>query len=72
LARTLVSDTLHEELGAIVLVEELLALDDNWVNSRLCANKKRCCCKKTAHGDECCVRLSKMLEGVGKSLESLE
>jgi hypothetical protein len=68
----LVSNTLHEELGAIALVEELLAFDDNWVNSRLCANKKRRCCKKTAHGDECGVRLSKVLDDVGKSLESLE
>jgi hypothetical protein len=51
--RTLVSNTLHEELGAIALVEELLSLDNNGIDGRLCADKKRGCCNKTAHSDEC-------------------
>jgi hypothetical protein len=41
--------------------------DDDWIDS-LCTDEQRSRSEKTPHIDSCTVRVSKMFDGVGKSL----
>ena len=50
-----------------ILVEELLALDGDWVNG-LHASEQRNRSNETPHDDSCLLEMSKMIDGVGKSL----